>query len=74
MTHYDTILTPTLTLAISGGHAIIARDGDLTAPAHLTAADIPALRAALARWEAALAPRTGEMRTRRSISDSLDYL
>jgi hypothetical protein len=61
MTHYDTVLTPTCTVAISGPHAIVARDGDLSAPAHLAAADIPALRAALARWEAALVPREGEV-------------
>ena len=54
MTHYDTRLTPTLTLAVSGPHVIIAYDGDLTKPAHVALADLPALRRALDAWEDAL--------------------
>ena len=52
--HYDTRLAPTLTLAVSGPHVIIAYDGDLTKPAHVSVADLPALRRALDAWEDAL--------------------
>ena len=51
MTHYDTILTPTLTLVVTGPTAILAYDGDLNQPARVALADLPALRRALDAWE-----------------------
>jgi hypothetical protein len=53
MTHYDARLTPMLTIAVSGDSAIVAYDGDLTLPARITLADLPALRRALSVWEVA---------------------
>lgn len=67
MTHYDARLTPMLTVAISGDSAIIARDGDLDAPARLTLADLPALRRALSVWEVTMGMPP------RLVADANDY-
>jgi hypothetical protein len=67
MTHYDTRLTPTLTLVVSGPTAILAYDGDLTQPARLTLADLPALRRALSVWEVSMSMPP------RLVADANDY-